>query len=87
MTDIVELLRQGPYGPLVRETIEMTEDKEYEWWCDITDEAADRIGALEQANTALMTERTSLIATKREQLAALTAERDMWRAQALRGGS
>jgi len=32
-----------------------------------------------------MTERTTLIATKREQLAALTAERDMWRAQALRG--
>jgi hypothetical protein len=40
---------------------------------------------LQAANTALMTERANLITTKHEQLDALTAERDMWRAQALRG--
>jgi len=40
---------------------------------------------LEAANTALMTELANLIATKRDQLDALTAERDMWRARALRG--
>lgn len=57
-------------------------------WCEgYLNNAVDTIRELQAANTALTAERTSLIDTKREQLAALTAERDMWRAQALRGGS
>lgn len=45
--------------------------------CELTHVRAER--------DALIAERTSLIATKREQLGALTAERDIWRGLALRG--
>lgn len=44
-------------------------------------EAAGEIERLEQANAAIMAERTSLIETKRDQLAALTAERDALKAK------
>ena len=48
-----------------------------------TSHLIDLLNDLDDVNSALMSERTSLIATKREQLKALTAERDMWRARAL----
>lgn len=45
-------------------------------------EAADLIESLTSANSALMAERSSLIATKHDQIKTLTAERDAALAQA-----
>lgn len=39
----------------------------------LLDQAADAIASLQQANAALISERTSLVATKREQIDALTS--------------
>lgn len=73
----------APDGELVeryaQRSEEMSEGGKYAWWAALADllrGQASTILSLNQANEALMQERTSLIETKREQIERLTRERD-----------